>query len=277
MRPDRTPVLERRTLSTDMEQRTATVDLRDTRVEGRTLSGFAALYGVESNPIEQRGRRFTETIEAGAFDDVLDSDPDVVLTVNHDKSRVLGRTSSGTLRLEARSEGLWFECDLGDGPTAQDVRDMVRREDITGMSFEFGVADGGDRWDGPERRTLTKIAHLTDLSLATNGAYNAPRVELRTQTPAARGGGLRIEHRGALSAVESESRASIALAPEQRMSSWQARRRTRSTFSETDARDFSLGRAVRGMVTGDWRDADLEQRAMAEGVDSLGGSSRRRC
>lgn len=33
----------------------------------------------------------------------------------------------------------------------------------------------------------------------------------------------------------------------------------------------SLGRLVRGMITGDWRDAELERRAMAEGVNTTGG------
>src|SRR5205085_4360258 len=68
-----------------------------------------------------------------------------------------------------------------------------------------------------------------------------------------------------------ETRAQVVLRPEDRMAQWQSERRVRSGFTDDDARQFSVGRAVRGMVTGDWSDAELEQRALAEGVDSMGG------
>lgn len=157
------------------EQRTVDVDVQQTRVEGRTLRGFAALYGVESRDLGG----FTERIAPGAFADVLAGTPDVLLTLNHSPDRVLARTASGTLRLRDEQRGLAFEADLGDGPTAQDVRDMVRRGDLSGASFRFRVAPDGEQWNG-ERRTLTRIAELHDISLATVPAYDGPRVELRT-------------------------------------------------------------------------------------------------
>jgi HK97 family phage major capsid protein/HK97 family phage prohead protease len=157
------------------ETRTVTADLRDVRTEGRTLTGHACLYGHESRDLGG----YRETIQVGAFTDVLASDPDVYLSVNHSADRVLARTRSGTLRLRDEQRGLAFEADLGDGPTAQDVREQVRRGDISGASFRFTVAPGGDRWEG-ERRTLTRIGELIDLSLATTPAYDGPRVELRS-------------------------------------------------------------------------------------------------
>jgi HK97 family phage prohead protease len=204
------------------EQRTVTADVQDVRAEGRTLRGFAAVYGVESRDLGG----FTERIQQGAFTDALAGTPDVLLTLNHSPDRVLARTSSGTLRLADEQRGLAFEADLGDGPTAQDVRDMVRRGDLSGASFRFRVAPDGERWDG-ERRTLTRIAELHDISLATVPAYDGPRVELRTRpdstptentmtaaqqrqedtamnvedrttTGAGEGGGLQVEHRAAV-------------------------------------------------------------------------------
>lgn len=35
--------------------------------------------------------------------------------------------------------------------------------------------------------------------------------------------------------------------------------------------DFSIGRAIRGKVTGEWGGAELEKRSMSEGSDTLGG------
>lgn len=63
----------------------------------------------------------------------------------------------------------------------------------------------------------------------------------------------------------------FALGREQRMAEWHTARGVRSEFSPDEGRDFSLGRAVRGMVTGQWTDADLERRALGEGADSTGG------
>jgi len=266
---------ERTATATATEQRTVTADLRDVRTEGRTLHGFAALYGVESRPIEDRQLgRFTEVIQAGAFRDVLGADADVILTVNHDPSRVLARTSSGTLRIRDEARGLAFEADLGDGPTADDVRSMVRRGDLSGMSFRFRAAADGEEWEN-ERRTLTRIEHLADLSLATTPAYSGPdgpSVELRSLPDRQRVGALAVADRpGVTSAAATEARTSAVLGTEDRMLDWQARRRTRSSFTAEEAREFSLGRAVRGMVTGRWDDADLERRALAEGAGSTGG------
>lgn len=158
------------------EQRTMTAEVQDMRAEGRTLHGFAAIYSTESRDLGG----FTETIEPGAFADVLAADPDVYLTFNHSPDKVLARTRSGTLRLRDEPRGLAFEADLGDGPTAADVRDMVKRGDVSGASFRFVVGKDGERWEG-ERRTLTRIGRLIDLSLATTPAYDGPRVELRSE------------------------------------------------------------------------------------------------
>jgi HK97 family phage major capsid protein/HK97 family phage prohead protease len=264
-------LLENRT-TTDTEDRTAVVDVQDARVDGNTLHGFACIYNADSEPIEDRGRRFVESIERGAFADVLAGSPDTYLTLNHDPSRALARMPD-SLRLHDEERGLRFEADLGDGPTAQDVRDAVRRKVLRGASFRFAVADGGDRWtrggDGTERRTLTRIGRLVDISLATTPAYSGTSIELRSRqqqtTP-----GLTVEMRSRLAAPAEETRARIALAPEDRMSSWFGQRGG-SAYSEHDAREFSLGRAVRGLVTSDWTDADLEKRALAEGAGGTGG------
>lgn len=158
------------------EQRTATVEVENVRTEGKTLHGFACLYGAESRDLGG----FTERIEPGAFTGALAADPDVLLTFNHSPDKVLARTRSGTLKLSDEARGLAFEAELGDGPTAQDVRDMVRRGDLSGASFRFVVAPDGETWEG-ERRTLTKVAELIDVSLAVTPAYDGPTVELRTR------------------------------------------------------------------------------------------------
>jgi HK97 family phage prohead protease len=55
---------------------------------------------------------FREKIKAGAFDDALANKDDVRCLKNHDPNLILGRTKSGTLRLESNSVGLRFNVDI---------------------------------------------------------------------------------------------------------------------------------------------------------------------
>lgn len=160
---------------------TRTLAAPEVRSEGRRLVGYAAVFEAPSNDLGG----FRETIARGAFDEVLATGPDAVLTLNHGDDAILARTTSGTLRLRADERGLAFEADLPDSPLGQNVREAVRRGDITGASFRFTVAPGGERWSG-DLRTLTRIGELLDVSLATRPAYSAARVELRSDpTPEA--------------------------------------------------------------------------------------------
>lgn len=175
------------------EQRTVDVDVESIDTRGRTLHGYAAVYGVESGDLGG----FRETISPGAFADVLGAD--VRCLLNHDPNQVLGRSAAGTLRLRDEERGLRFECDLPDSPLGENVREAVRRGDIDGASFRFKVAE--DEWDeAGERRTIRRIGTLSDVTVATYGAYPQASVELRTRPepkPNRRRGGLRVEDRAA--------------------------------------------------------------------------------
>lgn len=154
------------------EQRTVDVNVEALDTRGRTLHGYAAVYGAESGDLGG----FRERIAPGAFAAVLDAD--VRCLLNHDPNEVLGRTRSGTLRLSDEQRGLRFECDLPDSPLGQNVREAVRRGDVDGASFRFKV--GTESWDR-ETRTVQTIAELHDVTVATYGAYPAASVELRTR------------------------------------------------------------------------------------------------
>jgi HK97 family phage major capsid protein len=191
------------------EQRTVDVDVQALDTRGRTLHGYAAVYGAESRDLGG----FTETIAPGAFANVLGADVRALL--NHDASQVLGRTRAGTLRLADEQRGLKFEVDLPDSPLGENVREAVRRGDIDGASFRFVVDQ--ETWDG-DKRTIVSVKDLQDVTVATYGAYPEASVELRTQpdpTPEPQenivktedrtegGGGLAVEDRTA--AVETAS------------------------------------------------------------------------
>jgi uncharacterized protein len=143
---------------------------------GRRLVGHAAVYESPSNDL---GGGVTETIARGAFDRVLATGPDVVLVLNHDDDHVIARTTSGTLRLRSDERGLAFEADLPDSPLGQNVRESVRRRDLRGASFRFRVRPEGERWAG-EQRTITDVAELIDVSIATRPAYTGATVGVRS-------------------------------------------------------------------------------------------------
>ena len=69
--------------------------------------------------------------------------------------------------------------------------------------------------------------------------------------------------------TEREARVGDLLSREQRMADLPPS--MPSAFDSTEVEEFSLGRAIRGALTSDWRDADLERRALVEGTNSAGG------
>jgi HK97 family phage major capsid protein/HK97 family phage prohead protease len=206
----------------EVEQRSAPET--ELTIEGNRLHGLIP-YGVESRDLGG----WTETIEPGALSGV--DMADLVCTLNHDASRLLGRFDS-TLTVESRSDGLAWSCELPTGPTGQDVRESVQRGDLRESSWRMVV--GRDRWDGT-RRHIEEIRSLRDVAVVTTGAYPADstRVELREHpnrlspigdtTPASepakpqeeevkpdrekpRGGGLTVEDRAAPATADTETR-----------------------------------------------------------------------
>lgn len=150
-----------------------TIDVGELRADGRRLYGLAAPY---NSPSRDLGG-FTEIYAPGAFSDVLRTDPDVHLLVNHDVNSVLARTKSGTLRLRETDRGLEFDADLPDSPIGENVRAAVGRGDIDGASIRFVI--DAESWEG-DQRTVEKVSELADITVATRGAYPEARVELRT-------------------------------------------------------------------------------------------------
>ncbi len=131
--------------------------------------------------ITERGRTFTEVIRPGAFLRAGQAAArDVVATFNHSLDRLLGRTSSGTLRLTETAEGLRYEVDLPDA--AADVRELLARGDLRGSSFTaFARKDGGEKWSGDTRELLA--LDLVEVGPVVMPAYPDSTAEVRSATP----------------------------------------------------------------------------------------------
>lgn len=148
------------------------------RAEGDGLgmvAGYAAVFGEWADV----GGWFEETIARGAFTNTLRT-ADVRAYFDHDRGRVLGRTSAGTLRLKEDDRGLHAEIDLPDTSDGRDVSTLIERGDISGMSFGFRVLR--QEWDettDPERRTILEV-ELREVSIVSEPAYDGTSIALRS-------------------------------------------------------------------------------------------------
>ncbi|UCG30038.1 MAG: HK97 family phage prohead protease [candidate division WOR-3 bacterium] len=142
--------------------------------EGNTIRGYAAVYNSDS---EWMGG-FYEQIATGAFDNVLDND--VRAYFNHDENLLLGRVSSGTLRIGTDKRGLYYEVDLPNTTYANDLVELMKRGDVNQSSFAFLIDE--DRWeqrDGKTYRIIEKVSRLLDVSPVSQPAYPDATSELK--------------------------------------------------------------------------------------------------
>lgn len=146
----------------------------ETALQGNKLVGHASVFNQRA-----RIKDFWEEVDPSAFERALREQHDVVCLANHD-GLPLGRTTAGTLRLSTDGVGLHQETDLPDTTTGRDVRELVRRGDLTSMSFGFLVTD--EEWsvldDGSQLRTIRDV-DLFDVSVVTFPAYAGTDLALR--------------------------------------------------------------------------------------------------
>ena len=165
----------------DAEVRKSSVvkEQREFRMEnaeqnGNTIRGYAAVYNSDS---EWMGG-FYEQIEAGAFDNVMNDD--VRAYFNHDENLLLGRVSSGTLRIGTDARGLFYEVDLPNTTYANDLTELMKRGDVNQSSFAFLIEK--DRWEqrnGSTYRIIEKVSRLLDVSPVAQPAYPSATSELK--------------------------------------------------------------------------------------------------
>jgi len=164
------------------------------------VAGYAATH----NKVSSNLGGFYERIASRAFNRILATKPDCVCLRNHNADEILGRTTSGTLRLKADDKGLAFECSLPNTKAGRDTYESVRRGDLSGCSFAFttdtsmceyreekydpefdedeeGVPARGTVKTSYYRivRTIRDFASLVDVSVVTHPAYPGTSVDAR--------------------------------------------------------------------------------------------------
>jgi HK97 family phage prohead protease len=141
-----------------------------------TIVGYAAKFDSDSQDLGG----FVERIDRKAFDRALSEQHDVRALVDHDSSKIIGRSASGTLRMSTDDVGLRVEIDPANTQAGRDVVESIRRGDIDGMSFGFQVIrDSWSERDGTALRTVQDLS-LKDVSTVSFPAYPATEVALRS-------------------------------------------------------------------------------------------------
>lgn len=155
-----------------------TCEYRKREDGGIRLAGYAALYDTFSERIGGERFGFRERIAPGAFRRTLDEGADIRALREHDPMLILGRTKSGTLEVREDAKGLYVEIDPPDTELGRETLELVRRGDLSQMSFGFTVPKGGDEWnDNDDERTL-KDVDLFDVSVVAYPAYTDTQVEI---------------------------------------------------------------------------------------------------
>jgi len=162
----------------DYACRTLVVDRTSGDSSDRSLEGYAAVF----DQLSERMFGFVEKIAPGAFTRAIKENQDVRALVDHEPSKLLGRTKSGTLSIKQDDHGLSVKIDPPDTSTGRDIVESVRRGDVDQMSFGFVIRDEsverGAGPDGLDVRTINDV-DLFDVSVVTFPAYPQTDVSLR--------------------------------------------------------------------------------------------------
>jgi HK97 family phage prohead protease len=156
------------------------------RKEGgkRYIEGYFARF----DDLYDMGWGITETIDPHAFDRSIKEGDDVRVLVNHDTTKVLGRTASGTATLRVDDVGLWASAEINEADTdATNEAARMERGDVTGASFGFEIRNIEREYDqskGTIHRIL-KDVRLYEVSVCTFPAYQKTAVGVREEDRAA--------------------------------------------------------------------------------------------
>lgn len=156
--------------------------LKPQRIEHRESDGPGTLtgYAITWSEIAEPYPGLLESFQPRAFADFLSRDPDVYACYAHDTRHLLGRTSSGTFRLEEDDVGLAFELDLPNTTLGRDVAELVRRGDLRGMSIAFCVERETLEDEGDKIRRVVHAASLYEISIVHDPAYRETSVGFRS-------------------------------------------------------------------------------------------------
>ncbi len=149
----------------------------------RIVCGYAVKFDTESQNIG-----FIEVIRKGAITNETIMQSDIFARFNHNEDTVLARSryGEGSLALELREDGLYYEFEAPNTAIGDELLEHLKRGEITTSSFAFTLPEdgSGERWykeDGVLKREILKIDRLFDISPVYEPAYLATSCSKRAK------------------------------------------------------------------------------------------------
>lgn len=151
--------------------------------ESRKIVGQAVVFDSWSRDLGG----FQEIIRSSSITQELVDNSDIIMNVNHDDNQMVARWNKGqgTLKLELKEDGLWFEFDAPETERGNELLYNIRVGNLYECSFAFSLPmnDSCQRWyrgeDGLLKREIFEIGGLYDCSVVTTAAYSATSVSNR--------------------------------------------------------------------------------------------------
>ena len=151
------------------------------------IEGYAIKFNTVSEILYDKEKRrfFREIIDREAITQELIDNSDIKFLFNHDKERLLARRNKGTgsLNVEVRDEGVYFSFEIPNTSIGGDLKEMIKRGEVTTCSFAFTDGDNIE-WDFSDReiptRTVKSIRGLFDLSAVFDAAYSQTEISCRS-------------------------------------------------------------------------------------------------
>ena len=149
--------------------------------ESRTVVGCAVKFDSDSQDMG-----FIEQIKRGAITDEVINSSDIFARLDHRDDVVLARSryGEGSLKLELREDGLYYEFEAPKTQFGDELLEHIKRCEITTSSFAFTISqdENSEVWyneGGTIRRDILKIDRLYDVSPVYEPAYLSTECDKR--------------------------------------------------------------------------------------------------
>ena len=164
-------------MTQQLERRYIKIDEIRINEDSRTVCGYAVKFDSLSQDLG-----FYETIKSGAITEETIKQSDIYAKFNHRNDAILARSryGEGTLRLELREDGLYYEFEAPHTVWGDELLEHIRNGNLYGSSFAFLCEQ--DKWsqrDGQYYRDVLKIKYLGDVSPVFEPAYLDTYVDKR--------------------------------------------------------------------------------------------------
>lgn len=158
------------------------------RVDGRIIQGYGSVFEKQSRILYDPDKKqfFIEVISKGAITEELIRACDIKALLEHNKQRLLARSTmgTGTLLLSVDDYGLAYKFEAPNTQDGNDAIEMIKRGDLFGSSFSFWADEKKhvtyEKKDGIWLRTVHKIDRLFDIAIVSDPAYFGTDVTVRS-------------------------------------------------------------------------------------------------